>query len=109
MFGNWIRCNGCHHFSQVHKQSRYHFEANEALAEIDHHYACRRLRISFSIHEMYSLESFFNSVRSENEEMKRAELAEVIYMKEKEMGRRNVVDGSRMILRLQSSLGAPAR
>ena len=58
---------------------------------------------------MYSLESFFNSVRSENEEMKRAELAEVIYMKEKEMGRRNVVDGSRMILRLQSSLGAPAR
>jgi hypothetical protein len=30
------------------------------------------LRISFPIHEMYSLESFLNSVRSENKEMKRA-------------------------------------
>jgi hypothetical protein len=39
--------------------------------------------------------------------MKRAGLGEVVFMKEEEIGRRDVVDGSRMILRLQSALGAP--
>ncbi len=65
------------------------------------------LRISIPMPEMYSLESSLNSVRRENKQMKRAGFAEVVFMQWKEIGRRDVVDGSRMILRLQASLGGP--
>lgn len=81
MFGDWVRCMDFHHFSQVHKQSRYHFGRNEALAETGHHYACRLVKTSFPIDEMHSLEPFLNSVKSENKQMKRAGFSEVVFVK----------------------------